>query len=118
MLGGDPQAVAGELRCSYTRRAPDLRFEWDQRKNAANKRKHGVSFEEARTVFYDERALLLKDVDEEHEEDRFVLLGLSAGLRTLVVCHCYREEDSLIRIISARKADREERRDYGRRWKA
>ncbi len=96
---------------------PDLRFKWDQRKNAANKRKHGVSFEEARTVFYDDRALLLEYVDEEHDEDRFVLLGLSAGLRTLVVCHCYREEDLLIRIISARKANREERRDYERRWK-
>ncbi len=96
---------------------PDLRFKWDQRKNSANKRKHGVSFEEARTVFYDDRALLLEYVDEEHDEDRFVLLGLSAGLRTLVVCHCYREEDLLIRIISARKANREERRDYERRWK-
>ncbi len=96
---------------------PDLRFEWDQRKNAANKRKHGVSFEEARTVFYDERALPLEDLDEEDDEDGFVLLGLSAGLRTLVVCHCYREEDSLIRIISARRANREERRDYERRWK-
>ena len=96
---------------------PDLRFEWDQRKNAANKRKHGVSFEEARTVFYDERALLIEDPLDENEEDRFVLLGLSAGLRTLVVCHCYREEDSLIRIISARKAHREERRNYEKRWK-
>lgn len=96
---------------------PDLRFEWDPRKNAANKRKHGVSFEEARTVFYDERALLIGDPDEGGQEDRFVLLGLSAALRTLVVCHCYRENDSLIRIISARKANREERRDYERRWK-
>jgi len=96
---------------------PDLLFEWDQRKNAANKRKHGVSFEEARTVFYDERALLIEDPLDENEEDRFVLLGLSAGLRTLVVCHCYREEDSLIRIISARKAHREERRNYEKRWK-
>ncbi len=68
-------------------------------------------------VLYDDRALLLEYVDEEHDEDRFVLLGLSAGLRTLVVCHCYREEDLLIRIISARKANREERRDYERRWK-
>jgi len=95
----------------------NLRFEWDARKNAANKRKHGVSFEEARTVFYDERALLIQDPDEEEEEGRFVMLGLSAGLRTLVVCHCYRESDSVIRIISARKAQREERRDYEQRWK-
>jgi uncharacterized DUF497 family protein len=96
---------------------PDLRFEWDERKNTANQRKHGVSFEEARTVFYDDRALLIEDPEEEDQEDRFVLLRLSAALRTLVVCHCYREEDSLIRIISARKENREERRDYERRWK-
>ena len=95
---------------------PDLRFEWDERKNAANKRKHGVSFEEAETVFYDDRALFDDDPDED-DEDRFVLLGLSAGLRTLVVCHCYREEESVIRIISARKAHREERREYDKRWR-
>jgi len=95
----------------------DLRFEWDERKNASNKRKHGVSFEEAETVFYDDRAVLRDDPDKE-EEDRFILLGLSAGLRTLVVCHCYREGDSVIRIISARKAHREERRDYDKRWRS
>ncbi len=95
---------------------PDLRFEWDQRKNAGNRRKYGVSFEEAETVFYDDRAILAEDPDED-DEDRFVLLGLSAGLKMLVVCHCYREEDSVIRIISARKAHREERRDYDKRWR-
>jgi len=95
----------------------DLRFEWDPRKNSSNKRKHGVSFEEARTVFYDDRALLIEDPDDEAEEDRFVLLGISAALRTLVVCHCYREKDSLIRIISARKANTKERKDYEQRWK-
>ena len=95
----------------------NLRFNWDARKNAGNKRKHGVSFEEARTVFYDERALLIEDPDENDEEDRFVLLGISAALRMLVVCHCYREKDSLIRIISARKANRKEREDYEKRWK-
>lgn len=95
---------------------PNLRFEWDDRKNAANHRKHGVSFEEAETVFYDDRAILAGDPDEQ-DEDRFVLLGLSEGLRTLVVCHCYREDDSVIRIISARKAHREERRDYDTRWR-
>jgi len=94
----------------------NLRFEWDERKSAANMRKHGVSFEEAETVFYDDRALLDEDPDED-DEDRFVLLGLSAGLRTLVVCHCYRESDSVIRIISARKAHKEERRDYDKRWR-
>ncbi len=94
----------------------DLRFEWDERKNASNRRKHGVSFEEAETVFYDDRAIFRDDPDEE-KEDRFILLGLSAGLRTLVVCHCFREDDSVIRIISARKAHREERRDYDTRWR-
>lgn len=94
---------------------PDLRFEWDQRKNAGNRRKHGVSFEEAETVFFDDRGLFMEDPDEE-DEDRFVLIGLSSALKTLVVCHCYREEDSVIRIISARKAHREERRDYDKRW--
>jgi len=94
---------------------PDLRFEWDRRKNAANKRKHGVSFEEAQSVFYDDRAILIDDPDE--DEERFVLLGLSSALRTLVVCHCYREEDNLIRIISARKAQREERVEYEVRWR-
>ncbi len=94
----------------------DLHFEWDERKNASNRKKHGVSFEEAETVFYDDRAVLRDDPDEE-EEDRFILLGLSAGLRTLVVCHCYREGDSVIRIISARKAHRDERRDYEKRWR-
>jgi len=94
---------------------PDLRFEWDSRKNAANKRKHGISIEEAETVFYDERAVLIDDPDE--EEDRFVLLGLSASLRTLVVCHCYREDDEVIQIISARKANKSERADYETRWR-
>jgi uncharacterized DUF497 family protein len=88
-----------------------LRFEWDERKDAENRRKHGVSFEEAETVFYDERALLAHDDDSDaHGEDRFVLLGLSAGLRTLLVCHAYRASDSVIRIISARKANRSEAR--------
>lgn len=97
----------------------ELRFEWDPSKNAANQRKHGISFEEAQTVFLDDRALLIEDPDEEEQrEDRFVLIGLSAALRTLVVCHCYREKDSVIRIISARRAHRAERRDYEERWRS
>ena len=95
----------------------NLRFDWDARKNAANKHKHGVSFESARIAFYSGRALLIEDPDENDEEDRFVLLGISAALRMLVVCHCYREKDSLIRMISARKANRKEREDYEKRWK-
>lgn len=93
-----------------------IRFEWDRAKNTINKRKHGVSFEEAETVFSDEHALLIDDPEHSDEEDRFILLGLSAVLRTLVVCHCYREKDEIIRVISARKADRTERNHYNRRW--
>jgi uncharacterized DUF497 family protein len=89
-----------------------LRFEWDPRKAAANLRKHGVSFEEARTVFFDESALLRPDEDHSDDEDRFVLLGLSGRMRTLVVCHCYRQDDEVIRLISARKASASERRQY------
>ena len=95
----------------------DLHVEWDPRKNAANRRKHGVSFEEASTVFGDERALLLDDPDHSDEEDRFILFGLSASLSTLVVCHCYRDAEEAIRIISARKAHKAERAAYARRWK-
>ena len=94
----------------------DLRFGWDERKSRGNRRKHGVSFEEAQTVFSDEHALFIADPDHSATEDRFLLLGLSSQLRTLVVCHCYREREDLIRIISARKADSEERALYNRRW--
>jgi len=89
-----------------------LNFEWDRRKESANRKKHGVSFEEARTAFFDENARFMSDPDHSDEEDRFVLLGLSSQLRLLVVCHCYREEPETIRIISARKADRAERCEY------
>ena len=92
----------------------EIRFEWDQRKGSLNQEKHGVSFEEARSVFSDEHAILIPDPDASDDEDRFVLLGLSALLRTLVVCHCYRRSDEVIRIISARKANRTERLQYGR----
>jgi uncharacterized protein len=90
----------------------ELRVEWDERKSASNKRKHGVSFTEAATVFADENALLLDDPDHSAAEDRFILLGLSSVLRILVICHCYCENDEVIRIISARKADRRERQQY------
>ena len=92
----------------------DLRFEWDERKNRSNQRKHGVSFEEARTVFLDENARLIADPDSSNDEDRFILLGLSIRLRLLVVCHCYRDNDRVIRIISARKADPSEASEYAR----
>ena len=89
-----------------------LRFEWDPRKAAANFRKHGVSFEDAESVFADERARLIDDPDHSADEDRFLLLGLSSSLRLLVVAHCYREAGGIIRIISARKAPREEQGFY------
>jgi uncharacterized DUF497 family protein len=92
------------------------RFEWDPRKNAANKRKHGVSFEEARSVFADEHGLLIDDPDHSEDEERFILLGISASDRTLVVCHCYRHGDEVIRIISARRANAAERSEYTSRW--
>jgi len=95
----------------------DLRFEWDERKSAVNKRKHGISFEEARTVFYDDEALLLADDGHSESEDRFVLLGLSSMVRILVVCHCYRQGGDIIRIVSARKADARERAQYVERWR-
>lgn len=93
----------------------ELRFEWNSAKNTANKRKHRIAFEEAVTVFEDEHALLLDDEEHSEDEQRFVLLGLSAASRILIVCHCYRETNEIIRIISARKADRLERREYQQR---
>ena len=82
-----------------------LRFEWDQKKEKVNIRKHGVSFEEARMAFYDANSIQFFDPDHSVEEDYFILLGLSLKLRVLVVCHCFRESETLVRIISARKAD-------------
>ncbi|HLY63178.1 MAG TPA: BrnT family toxin [Terriglobia bacterium] len=93
-----------------------LRFEWDTRKESANKHKHGISFEEAQTVFLDEQALLVADPDHSEDEERFILLGLSRALRTLVVCHCYRGDEDTIRLISARRANPVERRLYDKRW--
>lgn len=89
-----------------------LQFEWDARKAAANEKKHGVSFEEARSVFFDERARLIDDPDHSEDEARFILLGLSSSLRLLLVCHCYRRDDNVIRIISARKATAGESKSY------
>lgn len=92
-----------------------VRFEWDTAKNRANQRKHGISFEEAETVFFDDHAQLISDPDHSEDEDRFVLLGFSSMLRALVVCHCYRKGGDVIRIISARRANRSERALYTQR---
>lgn len=89
-----------------------LHFEWDDEKATVNVKKHGISFEEAKSVFRDERAKLINDPDHSDDEDRFVLLGLSEMLRLLVVCHCYRGDNHVIRIISARKATTNESKSY------
>jgi uncharacterized DUF497 family protein len=88
-------------------------FEWDEKKSKANLTKHKVSFDEAQTVFFDSHARMIFDPDHSSSEDRFILLGMSALLRVLVVCHCCREDDGkVIRIISARKANRKEQKQY------
>ena len=89
-----------------------LKFEWDKKKNKVNIKKHGVSFEEAQTTFYDEYAIQFFDPEHSADEDRFILLGTSFKLKTLVICHCFRQEETVIRIISARKADKEEEQEY------
>ena len=89
-----------------------ITFTWDSDKAQANLRKHGVSFDEARTVFDDESGRLIHDPEHSAEEDRFILLGLSCSLREVVVCHCYRSDDEEIRIISARKATKDESGQY------
>lgn len=90
----------------------ELKFEWDKKKAASNVKKHGVSFDEACSVFYDEEAIQFYDPDHSEDEDRFILLGTSYKLKTLVVCHCFREQETTVRIISARKADNEEAQIY------
>ena len=92
-----------------------IHFIWDQKKKRRNVTQHGVSFEEARGAFFDERARLMHDPDHSDEEDRFILLGMSHKLRVLIVCQCYRENEKQIRIISARKATAAESRQYWRK---
>ena len=87
-------------------------FDWDPAKAQANLKKHGVSFDEARTVFYDDNARLIADPEHSDDEDRFIILGVSEKLKVLVVCHCYRASDEVIRLISARRAGPDERREY------
>jgi uncharacterized DUF497 family protein len=87
---------------------------WDDRKNEVNKKKHGVSFDEAKTVFYDENAIRYYDPDHSDDEDRFLMVGVSQKLRILIVCHCFREDDSVIRIISARRATKGEEDNFWR----
>ena len=90
-----------------------ISFEWDLEKAEINLKKHEVSFEEAKTVFYDPNALLIADPEHSEDEDRFIILGISNNSKVLIVCHCYRENDEVIRIISARKATTNEKKQYG-----
>lgn len=92
----------------------NINFSWDEKKDQKNQQKHKVSFDEARTVFLDENARRFFDPDHSEDEDRFIMLGMSFRLRVLIVCHCYRVNDPVIRIILARKADKHEQKDYWR----
>jgi uncharacterized protein len=92
-----------------------IRFTWSKSKDRTNQKKYGVSFEEAQTVFFDELALFMEDPDHSDDEDRFLLLGMSSSLRIILVCHCFRKEDEIIRIISARKANKFECEQYRKR---
>jgi len=92
-----------------------ISFEWDERKAEANLRKHGVSFEEAKSIFFDEEAIEFYDDEHSEWEDRFLMLGVSHRMRLLLIVHCYRDADRTIRIISARKATRKEAKHYGGR---
>jgi uncharacterized DUF497 family protein len=90
----------------------ELQFTWDAQKAQSNVQKHNISFEEAKSTFYDSNARLIYDPDHSQQEDRFILLGMSFSFRILVVCHCYHENDTIIRIISARKANKLEQKQY------
>ena len=89
-------------------------FDWDENKNLINQEKHGIDFTEASSVFFDERAILFDDPEHSEDEERFILLGMSQNANVCMVCHCYREADTVIRIISARKATRKELERYVR----
>jgi uncharacterized protein len=89
-----------------------IRFEWDENKNRANRKKHGIWFEEATSAFADPRALLVSDTAHSGEEERVALLGITAASRLVVVIHCYRQDESIVRIISARRATHKEETFY------
>ena len=89
-----------------------LQFEWDEHKNQINRKKHGIDFDEASSVFWDDQAILFDDPEHSDKEERFILLGMSDYARICIVCHCYRESESVIRIFSARKATKKEEERY------
>lgn len=90
----------------------NLSFEWDEEKNKINQKKHNMSFETAKEVFYDDAAVVFDDPDHSIDEDRFLIIGMTKSSRTCIVSHCYRENDTVIRIISAREATNRERKEY------
>jgi hypothetical protein len=90
----------------------DINFEWDENKNKTNQKKHGINFEEAKTIFYDDNAILFDDPEHSIEEERFLILGISKHENLCIVSHCYRSGDNMIRIISARKATKNEVKTY------
>lgn len=91
-----------------------INFEWDEAKNQANQKKHNINFEEAKTIFYDDNAILFDDPEHSMEEERFLILGISKYENLCIVSHCYRSDDNVIRIISARKATKNEVKTYNR----
>jgi uncharacterized protein len=90
----------------------ELRFEWDEGKARSNEKKHGITFDEAETVFYDDNARLLYDAEHSSEEERYIMLGIGASLSLLVVCHVYKDDEETIRIFSARRANKREQQQY------
>jgi uncharacterized protein len=107
--------LAFSLQCSYIVVVDLIRFEWDSYKEKLNLNKHGISFSEAKSAFYDLNALVIHDPQHSSpEEDRFILLGMTTSLKLILVSHCYRSNDEVIRIISARKADSKEKKYYGK----
>lgn len=93
-----------------------LNFEWDENKNTENKRKHGLSFETAKEVFYDNNAVLFDDPDHSNDEERFLIIGMTLSLKICIVSHCYRDNENIIRIISAREATKNEKKIYQESW--
>ena len=111
-LPGAKKTFDHGLQCTYTVNMKSITFEWDNNKAEENKKKHGISFNEAQSVFFDEDAVQFWDKKHTLEEERFLMLGLSNEFRILLVVHCYREDDATIRIISARKATKKEKKEY------
>ena len=93
-----------------------IKFEWDENKNRTNPQKHGISFDEAKTVFYDENAILFDDPEHSREEERFLIIGVTTNEKICIVSHCYKDNDKKIRLISARKATKSERKTYLENW--